>query len=122
MAYRSLPVWLEDMLITIQQIEGMTAVANNYQEYIQNQMLVLATERGLEIIAEALKNADKQEPQLPISNKRKIINLRNIINHVYFEIDNENIWKILKNDLPTLKEEIIKILDDYERKLELNEL
>jgi uncharacterized protein with HEPN domain len=122
MAYRSLPVWLEDMLITIQQIEGMTAVANNYQEYIQNQMLVLATERGLEIIAEALKNADKQEPQLPISNKRKIINLKNIINHVYFEIDNENIWKILKNDLPTLKEEIIKILDDYERKLELNEL
>jgi uncharacterized protein with HEPN domain len=122
MAYRSLPVWLEDMLITIQQIEGMTAVANNYQEYIQNQMLVLATERGLEIIAEALKNADKQEPQLPISNKRKIINLKNIINHFYFEIDNENIWKILKNDLPTLKEEIIKILDDYERKLELNEL
>jgi uncharacterized protein with HEPN domain len=122
MAYRSLPVWLEDMLITIQQIEGMTAVANNYQEYIQNQMLVLATERGLEIIAEALKNADKQETQLPISNKRKIINLKNIINHVYFEIDNENIWKILKNDLPTLKEEIIKILDDYERKLELNEL
>jgi uncharacterized protein with HEPN domain len=122
MAYRSISVWLEDMLMAIRQIEQMTTATNTSQEYSQNKILTLATERSLEIIAEALKNADKQDPELPISNKRRIINLRNLVNHVYYEVDNEKIWTIIKIDLPILREEVIKILEEYEGRLELNEL
>jgi len=122
MAYRSISVWLEDMLMAIRQIEQMTTATNTSQEYSQNKILTLATERSLEIIAEALKNADKQDAELPISNKRRIINLRNLVNHVYYEVDNEKIWTIIKIDLPILREEVIKILEEYEGRLELNEL
>ncbi len=122
MAYRSISVWLEDMLMAIRQIEQMTTATNTSQEYSQNKILTLATERSLEIIAEALKNADKQDPELPISNKRRIINLRNLVNHVYYEVDNEKIWTIIKTDLLILREEVIKILEEYEGRLELNEL
>ncbi len=98
------------------------ADTDSYNEYIKNLLVIDATERNLEIIAEALKGALRLEPELPISNASKIIGLRNIINHQYYEIEHDRIWTIIKKDLPALEVEVKKILEDYERRLELNEL
>ena len=122
MAYRNVSVWLEDILIAIERIEHHKRDTISAQEYRENTLVTDATERNLEVIAEALKNAVKLEPQLPISDVRKIINLRNKINHAYYEVNHDGIWLILKNQLPVLKTEVKKILEDYERRLELNEL
>jgi uncharacterized protein with HEPN domain len=84
--------------------------------------VVLTTERNFEILAEALKNALQLNPLLSISNSKKIIGLRNIINHVYYEVEYDRIWLIVIKDLPVLKSEVKKILEEYERKLDLNEL
>ena len=122
MAFRSIAVWLEDASMAINDINEMTKTIHSATEYENNRMVVRATERCLEIIAEAVKNAIKQEPDLHISNKRKIINLRNLISHQYYEVDHERIWTIIKQDLPVLEEEVKNILADYERKLNSNEL
>jgi uncharacterized protein with HEPN domain len=122
MAYRDVSVWLEDILLAIEKIKKHIAGINSYDEYIKSLIIIDATERNLEIIAEALKNAIKLEPELPITDVRKIIGLRNIINHQYYEIEHDRIWTIIKKDLPVLESEVKKILEDYERRLELNEL
>ena len=122
MAYRDISVWLEDVLMAIQRIKQHTSTVNTYSEYIKSQLIIDATERNLEIIAEAVKNAVKLNPELTITNASKIIGLRNIINHEYYRIENDRIWVIIKKDLLILEKEIKKILEDFERRLELNEL
>ncbi len=122
MAYRDISVWLEDVLMAIERIKQHTVTVNSYSDYIKSQLIIDATERNLEIIAEAVKNALKLNPELPLTNASKIIGLRNIINHEYYKIEHDRIWVILKKDLLILEKEIKKILEDFERKLELNEL
>lgn len=122
MAYRDISVWLEDVLIAIERIKQHNSTINSYSDYIQSHLIIDATERNLEVIAEAIKNAIKINPDLSISNSSKIIGLRNIINHEYYKIENDRIWIIIKKDLPILEKEVKKILEDFERRLELNEL
>lgn len=122
MKYRNISVWLEDILKAIEEIENFTAETQSYYQFVKNRIVVLATERNFEIIAEALKNTLHLNSQLLISNSKKIIGLRNIINHVYYEVEYDRIWLIITNDLPVLKSEVKKILEEYERKLDLNEL
>ncbi len=122
MAYRDISVWLEDILISIERIKKHIEGIASYTEFKKNQLVIDATERNLEIIAEALKKAVRLEPELPISQIKKNIGLRNIINHVYYEIQYDKIWVILTKDLLVLESEIKKILEDYERRLQLKEL
>ena len=55
MAYRDISVWLEDLLISIDRIKKHIAGIVSYSEFIKNQLVIDATERNLEIIAELLK-------------------------------------------------------------------
>jgi uncharacterized protein with HEPN domain len=75
-------------------------------------MLKRAVERNLEIIGEATNRILAREPEIEISNARKIVNLRNFVIHSYDSISDENIWAIVINNLPALKKEIQKLLDD----------
>ena len=122
MAYRDISVWLEDVLISIERINLHTSTINSYSQFIQSQLIIDATERNIEIIAEAIKNANKLNPDLDISNIPKIIGLRNLINHEYYKIELDRVWVIIKKDLPILEKEVKKILEDFEKRLELNEL
>lgn len=122
MAYRDISVWLEDILMAIGRVNLYTKDLSSFSSYSSNFLVRDATERNLEIIAEALKNALKLEPDLPVSDTKKIISLRNIINHQYYEVEHDRLWIIIKKNLPVLDSEIRKILEDYERRLELNEL
>lgn len=122
MAYRNVSVWLEDILLSIERIKQHTKAITSVSDFISNILVIDATERNLIVIAEAVKNAIRLEPQLPISNYRKIINLRNIITHQYYTVEHTRIWMILQEDIPVLEKEVRTILEDYERKMELNEL
>ena len=86
MKYRNISVWLEDILKAIEEIETFTVGLNSYHQFLEKRIVVLATERDFEIIAEALKKSLLLNPELLISNSKKIIGLRNIINHVYSEL------------------------------------
>lgn len=47
----------------------------------------------------------------PIKNARRIVNLRNYVIHGYDKVDNVIIWGIISRDLPELKKEIEKQLE-----------
>lgn len=57
----------------------------------------------VERISEKLKDAN---PQI-VWNRIK--GFRNLVAHDYFGIDAEEVWQIIKNDLPKLKQQISKI-------------
>lgn len=101
---------LEDILESISQISTFVGDINNFFEFSQNIMLKKAVERNLEIIGESLNTILKLEPNIHITNSRKIVDLRNKLIHEYDNIDDVVIWGIIKKHLVLLQEEINNIL------------
>jgi uncharacterized protein with HEPN domain len=101
---------LFDALKSIENIEEYIGTPLNFEFYSTNKMLKNAVERNLEIIGEVINNLLKINPDIPITNSRRIVDTRNKIIHGYDEIEDVNIWVIIINHLPKLKEEILKLL------------
>jgi uncharacterized protein with HEPN domain len=80
----------------------------DFFKYRENLMLKRAVERDLEIIGEAINRILKKDSSFEnkITNAKLIIGLRNQVIHAYDSISDENIWSILINHLPKLKDEI----------------
>lgn len=79
---------------------------SSVEEYERDMKTIDAVERRLAIIGEAVFKAEKIEPEIKLSHKKKIIALRHILVHEYDLISNSTIWQILKYNLPILKKEI----------------
>jgi len=60
-----------------------------------------------EAVARLTEELKGQEKQIPWP---KIKGFRNIVAHDYFGVDAEEVWQIIKNNLPELEKEIDKIL------------
>jgi len=54
----------------------------------------------------------KEDPLFQLENSRRIIGLRNQIIHGYDSISDENIWGIIVNHLPNLKQEVAKLIGE----------
>ena len=86
----------------------------------ENELKQYAIIRAIEVIGEAVNN-------IPEDVKRKysevswidIIGMRNKLIHHYFGINLNIIWKTIKEDIPDLKQKILKIKNDLEEKEKL---
>jgi uncharacterized protein with HEPN domain len=67
-------------------------------------VLSLVVERQLERIGETIRRIHSQDPDIArrIPKYRRLINLRNIIAHQYYDIDWDQIRLALDSDLPEL--------------------
>lgn len=68
-------------------------------------------------IGESLKNLDKiTEKKLlldyPAINWKRVMGMRDIISHHYFDIDSETVFDVCQNELKPLKSELVKIKAD----------
>ncbi|MDR1380613.1 MAG: DUF86 domain-containing protein [Tannerella sp.] len=103
--------WLYDVRIAIEEIDGyFRNIEKDFLQFRENQMLKRAIERNLEIIGEAVNRILSKDPEIPINNARKIVNLRNFVIHSYDTLSDENIWAIIINNLPELKKDIDKLI------------
>ena len=83
------------------------------EDFSDNSMLFDAVIRNLEVIGEAAKNIPKGIRQkYPQIEWKKLSDMRNIIIHEYFGIDNKIVWDIIQNKLPELITKIESILQD----------
>lgn len=72
-----------------------------------------AITRKLEIIGEAVNNLPSEFLQkYPDVNWIGPIGLRNVLSHEYFDLSLKTIWNLIDKDLPVLKTQILKILED----------
>ena len=103
--------YLKDILAAIQEIEHFLSLnEQKFEVYKKNVMLKRAIERNLEIIGEAVNRILKQNPEFQIANAKKIVSVRNLVIHAYDSVSDENIWSIVINHIPKLKEEIQTLL------------
>ena len=109
-------LFVEDILKNILLIEN--SIKNlSKDEFIMSKLIVDATVRRLEVIGEAVKNiSEKIKTKYPEIEWRKIAGTRDAIIHAYFDVDLDIIWSIIEKDLPELKKEITKVLEEEKRK------
>lgn len=106
---RNETLYIADILTSIKNIESYTQRVS-FKEFLNNQMIIDAVIRNLEIIGEAAKNLSSEtrssRPDIPWED---IIGMRNKIAHEYFGVDIEIIWETIRESLPELKKMMKKI-------------
>ena len=103
--------WLFDIRIAIDEINSFFENENKFfSNFKQNTLLRRAVERNLEIIGEAMNRILTKEPDIQITDARKIVHLRNYVIHSYDSISPENIWAVVINHLPILQKDIEKLI------------
>lgn len=103
---------LFDIKYAIEEIETfLSNEPKQFAAYKRNLLLKRAIERNLEIVGEAMSRILKEDPEIAISNAKRIIGLRNQIIHGYDSVSDENIWAILINHLPILKRETESLIN-----------
>jgi uncharacterized protein with HEPN domain len=100
-------VWLYDVLNAIVEIDSFfMQIPKEFSSYKNDLRTRRAVERNIEIIGEALNRIISKNPDIEISNARKIVDTRNRIIHGYDSVSDEIIWSIAINHLPILQLEI----------------
>jgi uncharacterized protein with HEPN domain len=110
--------WLYDIKLCIEEIDGFFKdEEKDFFKYRNNLMLKRAVERNLEIIGEAINRIITRDNLFTekISKTKAIIGLRNQVIHAYDNISDENIWSILTNHLPKLKNEVDVLIKENEK-------
>jgi uncharacterized protein with HEPN domain len=111
MSKRDIKIILKDILKEIDNISKFTE-GINYENFVSDEMRYYATIRCLELIGESVRQLSEQFKEAnPEIEWRKIVDLRNILIHEYFEIEPEIIWDVIKNEIPNLKYFILVYLD-----------
>ena len=103
--------WLLDVLQSIDEIFLFVDGMNNFLDYKKDLKTKKAVERNIEIIGEAINRILKEESSFQIANAKNIIGTRNRIIHSYDNISDEIIWTIVIRELPLLKKEVQKHLN-----------
>ncbi|MHC1782408.1 MAG: DUF86 domain-containing protein [Anaerolineaceae bacterium] len=94
-----------DILESIEKIERY--IPRGRQVFETDELLQVWVVRHLQIIGEAGSRVSIETqnrfPQIPWG---KIIGMRHVLVHGYFEIDLDIVWSVLENDLVPLKEQV----------------
>ncbi|UCS92153.1 DUF86 domain-containing protein [Echinicola marina] len=81
--------YLLDIATSIETINEFLGDQRDFKAYESNKLLRRAVEREMEIIGEATNRLLKIQPDIEISDARRIVNLRNWVIHAY-----ETMWTI----------------------------
>jgi len=111
---RDLKLFIYNIMDSIENIESFLKEISK-ESFFKDGLRQSAVIRQLEVIGEATKNIPdsfrKKYPEIPW---KKIVGLRDIIIHTYFEIDLDITWEIIKKDLPLLKKQVQNIKKDLQ--------
>lgn len=107
---RESKLYIKDILDCIEKIETYTK-GLVFKEFTNNEIVIDAVIRNLEIIGEASKN-------IPLGIKslhkeipwKEMSGMRDRITHEYFGVDLRIVWKTIKHSLPVLKKNIKPLL------------
>ncbi len=112
------PKWLNDIVDASRFVVEITA-DSTMADYESDRRLRQVVERNFEIIGEALRRLERTDPATAarVSEYRAVIDLRNRLAHEYDDVDNERMWRYIRDDLPILHVEAKALVEEAEREV-----
>jgi len=103
---------IRDCIAKIEHLARILHTQDNFEaKWIEQDAII----RNLEIIGEATTNiSDNLKRNYPDVSWKEMKGMRNIVTHQYFGIELSEIWSTVINDIPLLKNQIQKIIEDIE--------
>lgn len=102
MPHRRWDIRIHDILASIEKIQQYTENMDA-KLFLCDSRTVDAVVRNLEIIGEAARHVPdeivNEHPEIPW---REMRDMRNLLSHEYFGINEKIVWETVKNDLPVL--------------------
>ena len=103
-------LFIEDILTCIEKIERYTSNVS-FEEFCGNDMAVDAVIRNFEIIGEAVKTIPEEiKKKYADVEWKEAAGFRDVLIHDYFGIDLEAVWDTLRNNIPSFKKQVVKVL------------
>lgn len=103
-------VFLEDMYTAAVKIETFTK-GLSFDDFVGNDLVSDAVIKNILVSGEATKNIPNQirmdNPQI---EWRKMAGMRDMMIHGYFSINYRIVWDVVQNKIPTLKQQVKKLL------------
>lgn len=103
---------LEHILSAIDRVLRYTK-DKTYDELVTNDMMYYAVVKNIEIMGEAANMLTTEftlsHPETPW---KQVKGMRNYIVHEYFQIDDVVIWDVVSNNLPELRNQIVKYINE----------
>ena len=105
--------YLRDILNSIENIELFCmSRPKEFKVFCEDICFRSAVQWEIAIIGEAMNRVLKINPDIPITDARRIVNTRNFLIHGYDSLKPDLIWAIVVNHLALLKEEVLKLLNE----------
>lgn len=102
---------LSDIREALEKIDRYTALGK--ERFFDDELVQVWVIHHLQMIGEAANGISQETreryPEIPWG---KIIGLRNILVHHYFAIDAKEIWAVIEQDIPPLREAVNRILKE----------
>ena len=91
---------IESVRLIRQYVNGLT-----YEDYLADLKARDAVERRFAVIGEALNRLKRDAPEVhaTIDHTAEIAAFRNILIHVYDQLDHSIVWKVIETDLALLE-------------------
>ena len=103
---------LEHILAAIDRITRYTS-GKTYDDLLSDDMMYYAVVKNIEIIGEAANmltsNFQASHAEVPW---KMVKGMRNYIVHEYFQVDDIVVWQVVKDNIPELREQIVRYISD----------
>jgi len=109
-------IFIEHIIENLKDIKNFAKDVKK-EDFLKNKEKQNAIIKSLEIIGEAVKNiSEKITTKYKEVPWKEIAGTRDKISHHYFGVDLELIWKIVKENIPSLENQMFKIKQDLSKK------
>ena len=108
--------YIQDITDSIKETEEFTKELS-FDDFKQDKKTVNAVIRSLEIMGEAAKKIpDDLRRKYSKIPWKEMAGIRDKLIHEYHGVDLEIIWKVVKEELPPVRPNILKLLKEFEHK------
>jgi uncharacterized protein with HEPN domain len=103
---------IESIIDSIVKIISYTGKINNFDEFYNDNQIFDASIMNFIVIGEMVARlSDELKHNIDYIDWINIVGFRNILAHDYFGIDAEEVFQIIKADLPLLKQQMLDIIE-----------
>ncbi len=105
--------YLKDVQNSIDEIIEFTEGLCSFKDFTSDKRTLFATEKKLVVNGEAIQGLLHKNPEIEITNARRIVRFRNRMAHKYDQVDFVLVWSIAINHLIPLKDEVKILISKY---------